>query len=93
MDIKKTDLDVKNVEEGYTGREAKETLPGGQEPGTRETLDEICNDPNYELANSHLNVKGDYTLVFKHKYGGKSQTFANCRLDSLPNNVKEQVKE
>ncbi|KAG2374430.1 hypothetical protein C9374_010714 [Naegleria lovaniensis] len=53
-----------------------ETLP-------REDFDEIARDDNYEVSDSRLNQKGDYTIVFKHKYGGNDQTFPNVPRDKI----------
>ncbi|KAF0973880.1 hypothetical protein FDP41_007267 [Naegleria fowleri] len=69
-----------------------ETLPGGRQTGPREDFDDIVRDDNYEVADSHLNQKGDYTIVFRHKYGGNDQTFPNVSREKIENSrLKDRI--
>ncbi|KAL9648079.1 hypothetical protein ABK040_012133 [Willaertia magna] len=79
----------------YQQKEGKETLPGGSFSGRRETIEEIENDPNYELEKAHLSGVGvdDYTLVFRHKYGGYAQTFPNVSKLTLNDKLRKKLDE
>ena len=88
------DLEVRDVKHGYTPGDEHETLPGGRSKGPREHFEEICRDENYELEKHHTNTRGDYTLVFRHKHGGKDQTFPNIsreRIENLPSRLKNVI--
>ncbi|KAF0980354.1 hypothetical protein FDP41_013568 [Naegleria fowleri] len=91
-----THPEVRDMKHGYSAGDSSETLPGGRERGPREHFEEICADDNYEVASHHMNVRGDYTVVFRHKYGGKDQTFPNIsreKIESCPSRIKSRILE
>ncbi|KAL9651545.1 hypothetical protein ABK040_001491 [Willaertia magna] len=55
-------------------------------------VDEVFNNLNrFNLINGHLNVRGDYTLVFQEKDTDNKYTFANVKESHIPTELRSQL--
>jgi len=54
-------------------------------------FEEIANDDNYQLINSHQNIRGNLTVVFSDKRTGARFTFANVDPEHIPDRLRNEV--